>query len=115
MAVFYYILRPKSERRFKRWWGRGRFVVLLALGMGGSSVVSGMDIFGFMVTAQYLDGFSDNLCDMAASSGSTYARWVTFCPRYVGHQRARGCHASAAVIGLCLRKGGRRGGFRLRF
>ena len=74
MAVFYYILRPKGEHRFKRWWRRGRFVVMMALGMTCVSVVGGMDVFGWMVTAQYLDGFSDNLCKEAASMGSPYAR-----------------------------------------
>ena len=74
IAVFYYILRPKNERRFRTWWRRGRFVVLLALSMATVSVVSGMDIFGWMVTAQYLDGFSDNVCSEAANTGSTYER-----------------------------------------
>ena len=77
IAVFYYILRPKRERRFKKWWVRGRYVVLMSLGMGIVSVVSSMDIFGWMVTGQWLVHFSDNVCD-DATGGTAFTRYVFF-------------------------------------
>jgi hypothetical protein len=66
VAVMYYILRPKNDADFGKWWSHGRWGVFVLCGMTASAVVATMTLYGTLVGASVLMRFPGDICVQAA-------------------------------------------------
>jgi hypothetical protein len=65
-AVFYYILRPKHDEDFSKWWSHGRWGVFVLTGMTAAAVIATMTLYGTLVGASVLLRFPGDICIQAA-------------------------------------------------
>lgn len=74
LSCFYYLLRPSSEIVFKKWWTRGKYVVVACFALTVAGVTAVLRVF--MNFIHYFSIPTDGLCNEKYNDFANYSAYL---------------------------------------
>jgi hypothetical protein len=74
LSCFYYVLRPSNDNVFKKWWTRGKYVVVACFALTVAGVTAVLRVF--MNFIYYFSVPTEGLCDQNYNDFANYSAYV---------------------------------------
>ncbi len=74
LSCFYYLLRPTNDNVFKKWWTRGKYVVVACFALTVAGVTAVLRVF--MNFIYYFSVPTEGLCDGKYNDFANYSAYV---------------------------------------